>query len=441
MTQTLAGAFAAAPDAALERRTMRKVMARLAPLMAIMFLVNNLDRVNVSFAALTMNQDLGLTALSYAWGAGIFFVGYFLFEIPSNLIMERVGARLWMARIMITWGLISGATAFVVDHTSFLIVRFLLGAAEAGFVPGILLYITYWFPPRYRARAIALFLVAQPLSFAVAGALSAPLLKMDGVLGLHGWQWMFILEAVPSVLLAFVVLRVMTDKPKQAAWLTAEERDWLEREVGQPETHASPKEQLKLIANRRVALLCAIYIGRTTAMYGISLFLPLILKGMGLSNTQSGFLSVIPFAVATVGALAWGYSSDRTGERHWHTIMTMVLAAAGLFAAGLIGPSTLALVAISAAAIGLYAQPACFYALPPMMLASASTAAALAAINSVGNLGGFIGPYVVGWAQEATGSFSGGLYVLAGFAIVSGLLGVILQRLGWDRRPLEFKAA
>jgi MFS transporter, ACS family, tartrate transporter len=436
MDDTLAAAHLAAADDSLERRTMRKVMGRLLPLTALMFLVNNLDRVNVSFAALTMNEDIGLSALAYAWGAGIFFIGYFLFEIPSNLVMERVGARRWMARIMISWGLVSACTALVVGPNSFLLVRFLLGAAEAGLVPGLLVYITYWFPPAYRARAVALFLVAAPLSYAIAGMLSAPILKMDGIAGLAGWQWMFVIEAIPALVLAVLVLFYLTDLPKDAKWLAEDERAWLQAQCLRPAAHASPTAQFKSILNRRVSLLALIYFGRCTAMYGISFFLPLIIKGMGLSNTQTGLVAAVPFLFATIGAVAWGYSSDRKGERHWHTIWTMIFAAGGLAVAGVIGASTWALIAISVAAVGLYSQPGVFWSLPPMMLSTASAAAGIAAINSLGNLGGFIGPYLIGWTQQVTGSYSSGLYLMAGFAGLSGLLGLVLSRLNWEKTAL-----
>lgn len=425
----------AAGDADLERRTMHKVMWRLLPLLALMFLVNFLDRVNVSFAALTMNADIGLSPLAYAWGAGIFFIAYFVFEVPSNLVMERVGARLWMARIMITWGLISGATAFAYDATSFIVIRFLLGAAEAGLVPGILLYITYWFPPRYRGRAVAYFLLAAPLASAIAGLLSAPLLRMHGILGLAGWQWMFIVEAVPALILAVFVLAYLSDTPAKARWLTEAEKAWLEAQCVRPGAHAGVGQQLKAILNRRVALLSAIYFGRTTAMYGIGFFLPLIIKGMGLSNTQTGLVAAVPFMIATVAALAWGYNSDRTNERHWHTIATMLLATIGLAGAAAIGASTWALIAITLAAIGLYAQPGVFWSLPAAMLPPAFAAAGIAVINSLGNLGGFIGPYLLGWTQEATGSYSAGLYVMAGCAAASAVLGMVLSRLGWEHKP------
>jgi ACS family tartrate transporter-like MFS transporter len=421
-------------DAALERRTLRKVMSRLLPLMAAMFLVNFIDRVNVGFAALTMNRDIGLSTIAYAWGAGIFFIAYFVFEVPSNLIMERVGARLWMARIMLTWGLVSGATALVEGPRSFLLVRFLLGAAEAGFVPGMLLYVTYWFPPRYRGRAVAWFFLAAPLSSAIAGLLSVPILRMEGWWGLHGWQWMFLLEALPAVLLAAVVLWYLVDTPRKATWLTGEERDWLERHCERPAEHVRPLAQVRTLLDRRVWLLSAIYVGRTTAMYGVTLFLPLILQAGGLTNQQTGIVAAVPFAAATVGSVLWAYSSDYYDERHWHSIAAVWLAAVGLVAASLVGPSLWALAAISLAAIGLYAQAVCFWALPPMMLSRAAAAAGIAAINSVGNLGGFVGPYLVGWAQATTGNYRAGVLVLAAFAAASGLLGVLLWRIAWDRQ-------
>jgi ACS family tartrate transporter-like MFS transporter len=421
----------------VERRVMAKVMLRLLPLLALMFLVNNIDRVNISFAALTMNDDLGFTTLSYAVGAGVFFIAYFIFEVPSNMIMERVGARIWMTRIMVSWGLVSGATAFVVGEKSFYVLRLLLGMAEAGLFPGLLLYITYWFPPAYRGRAIGLFVVTAPLSFAIAGLLSIPILRMDGVAGLAGWQWLFLLQALPTLVLAAVVWRWMPDQPRDARWLAADETAWLESQTTRRPAHVGVRQQLRLLADKRVVMLSAIYIGRTTAMYGVSLFLPLIVKAMGLSNTATGYVTAIPFGVATVGLVLWAYSSDRTGERHWHAAAAAALAAAGLLAAGIIGPSTWALIAISAAAVGLYAQPAAFYALPPTMLSVSVLGAAMAVINSVGNLGGFIGPYAVGWTQQATGSYSVGLYLLAACAALSAVLSVVLKRLRWETPPAE----
>ena len=411
---------------------MRKVMWRLPPLMALMFLVNQLDRVNVSFAALTMNRDIGLDALSYAWGAGIFFLSYFAFEIPSNLILERVGARLWIARIMITWGVISGAMALVTGPASFLIVRFLLGAAEAGFVPGLVLYITWWFPPGYRARATALFFFAAPMGNAVSGLLSVPLLKLNSVAGLAGWQWMFIAEAVPALLLGLYILRYLKDRPRDAAWLTPQERDWLERQVEGGRTPHGVAVQLRAILNRRAGLLSLIYLTRNMAMYGVSLFLPLILSGAGLSNTQVGFSATIPFLTAALGAVVWAWHSDRRNERHWHTINAMALAATGLTLSAFLGPSAWSLVAISIAAIGLYAQAVCFWSLPPLMLSATAAAAGIAAINATGNLGGFLGPYIVGATVRGGTDFSAGLYLMAGCATVSAGLSYFLMRLKWD---------
>jgi MFS transporter, ACS family, tartrate transporter len=419
-----------------ERALMGRIMVRLLPLLAAMFLVNNIDRVNISFAALTMNPDLGLSTLAYAWGAGIFFVAYFLFEVPSNLIMERVGARRWMTRIMASWGLVSGAMAFASGETSFYVLRFLLGAAEAGLLPGMMLYITYWFPPRYRARAIGLFIVTAPLSYVFAGLLSVPLLGMDGIAGLAGWQWLFLVQAAPTLLLAVVVWFLLPDRPRDARWMSAAEAAWVEANT-QVTPHADVATQLRALLDRRVALLSIIYITRTTAMYGISLFLPLIVKGMGLSNAQTGVVSVIPFLFATGGLLLWSYNSDRTGERHWHAITAMVLATAGLAAAAGLGPSVWALVAISVAAIGLYAQPVPFWALVPTMLSTAAVGSGMAIINSIGNLGGFVGPYAVGWIQHRTDSYIGGLYLLAACAFASGVLSILLLRLRWDEPDLQ----
>jgi ACS family tartrate transporter-like MFS transporter len=410
---------------------MGKVTWRLLPLMALMFLVNQLDRVNVSFAALTMNRDIGLNTLAYAWGAGIFFIAYFVFEVPSNLVMERVGARRWIGRIMISWGLVTGATALVTGPFSFLFARFLLGAAEAGFVPGLLLYITYWFPPRYRAGATAVLFFFAPMGNAVAGLMSVPLLSLNG-LGLKGWQWMFVAEAVPALLLGLYILARLCDRPRHARWLPEEEKAWLEAQL-ESGHHQSLSDQVRALFDRQVGLLSAIYFFRTMAMYGVSLFLPLILAGAGLSNSQVGFAATAPFAAAGIGAVIWGWHSDRRNERHWHTMSAMLLAAAGLAAAPLLGPSLWSLAALSAAAIGLYAQAVCFWSLPPMMLKTGIAAAGIAAINATGNLGGFVGPYLVGATVRGGGDYSAGLYLMAGSALLSAVLSFVLMRLKWEQ--------
>jgi ACS family tartrate transporter-like MFS transporter len=419
-------------DTALERRTMRKVMWRLLPPMVLMFLINQVDRVNISFAALTMNRDIGLDTLTYAWGAGAFSLAYFAFEIPSNLILERVGARVWIARIMITWGIISGATALASGLTGFLIARFLLGAAEAGFVPGLMLYITWWFPPQYRARATAWFFFASPVGNALAGLLSVPLLKLDGRFGLVGWQWMFVAEAVPAVLMGLWVLRYLRDRPCDVSWLTGEERAWLDIHVDTTSQAHSARDEVMAICNRRAGLLAGIYFSRNMVMYGVSLFLPLLLSGAGLSNSAVGLTTSIPFITAAVGAVVWASSSDRRNERHWHCISAMLLAALGLAVSARLGASAWSLLAISLAAVGIYAQAVCFWSLPPLILGTATTAAAFAAINAIGNLGGIFGPYVVGATARGNTDFTAGLYLMAGCAAVSAGLSFLLMKLKWD---------
>jgi ACS family tartrate transporter-like MFS transporter len=411
---------------------MAKVTWRLLPLMALMFLVNQLDRVNVSFAALTMNRDIGLDALSYAWGAGIFFIAYFVFEVPSNLVMERVGARRWIGRIMISWGLVTGATALVTGSSSFMVARFLLGAAEAGFVPGLLLYITYWFPPRYRAGATAVLFFFAPMGNAVAGLMSVPLLSLNA-LGLKGWQWMFVAEAAPALLLGLYILVRLCDRPRHARWLSEDEKAWLEAQLESGHRHQALQTQVRALFDRRVGLLSAIYFFRTMAMYGVSLFLPLILAGAGLSNRQVGFAATVPFAAAGIGAVIWGWHSDRRNERHWHTLSAMLLAAIGLAATPLLGPSLWSLAVLSAAAIGLYAQAVCFWSLPPMMLKAGTAAAGIAAINATGNLGGFVGPYLVGATVRGGNDYSSGLYLMAGCALASAILTFVLMRLKWEQ--------
>lgn len=419
-------------DTALEQRTMRKVMWRLLPIMVLMFLINQLDRVNVSFAALTMNHDIGIDALGYAWGAGAFFLAYFAFEVPSNLILERVGARLWMARIMITWGIISGATALVSGQTGFLIVRFLLGAAEAGFVPGLMLYITWWFPPHYRARATAWFFFASPVGNAMSGLLSIPLLKLDGLFGLTGWRWMFIAEAAPAVLMGLWVLRYFKDRPGDVSWLTSEEHAWLTARVETAGPTHSIRDEIRAICNRRAGLLASIYLSRNMVMYGVTLFLPLILAGAGLSNSAVGLMASIPFIAAGFGAVIWAWSSDRLNERHWHCISAMLVVAAGLGISAWLGVSAWSLLAISVAAIGIYAQAVCFWPLPPLVLGAATSAAAFGAINAIGNLGGFLGPYIVGATVRGNTDYTYGLYLMAVCAAVSAALSFLLKTLRWD---------
>ncbi|HZP86852.1 MAG TPA: MFS transporter [Burkholderiales bacterium] len=408
-----------------EKRLFLKISRRLLPLVVVSYLIAYIDRTNISFAALTMNQDLGFSAYLYGWGAGIFFIGYALFEVPSNLILERIGARVWIARIMFTWGLISALMATVSGPTSFLILRFLLGVAEAGFFPGIIFYFTYWYPAAYRARVISTLFLAVPISNAVASMISGAILNMDGILGLRGWQWMFILEAVPAMLLAAVVLKVMTDRPAHANWLSASERDWLEREL-QAERHkiegAGKLNLLAALKDPRVLALSAIYFTSVTAGYGITFFLPQIVKGLGLSNLMTGFVTAIPYTVGILGLLAWGYSSDRHHERRWHLIAATSVAAIGFLGVGLLTGSFWAIAAMSIVTIGLYGSRPSFWPMPSMFLTGAAAAGGIALINSVGNLGGYVGPFIVGWIKDSTKSFEMALYFLAACALASATI-------------------
>jgi len=410
----------------IQKRTMTKVSWRLLPLIVVIYFVAYIDRTNVGFAAFGMNKELGFTAYLYGWGAGIFFLAYFLFEVPSNVILARVGARWWIARIMITWGIVAAAMAFTAGPISFLVLRFLLGAAEAGFFPGIILYFTFWFPKAYRARVLASLYLAVPGSNAVSAILSGAILQLDGYLGIAGWKWLFILEAVPSILLAFVVLAVMTDRPALAHWLKPEERDWLESEL--------EKERAALVADhgsltlyqsltdRRVISLAFIYMTIVTATYGITFFLPLIVKGAGFSDAMTGVITAVPYVIGTIGMVLWSYSSDRHNERRWHFIVACLVATAGLIASGWLGTSWWALAAMSVATVGLYGSKPAFWPLPSEFLSGKGAAAGIALVNSIGNLGGFAGPYAVGWLKDSTGSYQSGLYFLAACAFLSAVI-------------------
>jgi ACS family tartrate transporter-like MFS transporter len=426
---------AAEATSAIERRTIAKVSWRLLPLVALAYCIAYIDRSNISFAALTMNKDLGFSAYIYGWGAGIFFFGYFLFEIPSNLILEKIGARIWIARIMITWGIISGLTALITGTTSFLIIRFLLGAAEAGFFPGMILYLTYWFPAEYRGRVISTLFIAQPVANAAASIASAAILDMDGMLGIKGWQWIFIIEAIPAVLLGLVILRIMTDRPGHADWLAEDERSWLQARLDGESRQVESTGRMtwtKALADPRVVALSLIYLMSVTANYGIVFFMPQIIKGIGLSNMMTGLLSSLPYVVGTVGLLAWGWSSDRNKERRWHLIAASTVGALGLAFAGWSGASYWALLGMSAATVGIYGSRAAFWPMPSLFLTGTAAAGAIAMINAVGNLGGYVGPFVVGWIKDSTQSFGAGLYFLAACSLMAAVITFFAARAAGD---------
>lgn len=412
----------------LEQTTMRKVYLRLLPFAIVTYFFCFIDRVNVGFAALTMNKDLGLTASMFGFAAGAFFWGYCLFEVPSNLIMEKVGARLWIARIMITWGILSGATAFCTGPYSFLVLRFLLGVAEAGFFPGLVLFFTYWFPDRHRARIVAGFYVALPVAVMTGAPISTALLGLDGLQGLAGWQWIFIAEAAPTVLLGIAVLFYVTDRPAQARWLSAEERIWLTAIIDDERRRIEARRKVSLLRSffdPKVLLLSLNYLGMVTAGYGVVFFVPQIIKQLGLTNMQVGWATMIPYFCGAVSVVTWSWISDRMGERRWNLFWACVVAATGLVVAGLFSGTYGALIGISIAAVGLNGKQGPFWSMPSMFLTGTASAAGIAWINSIGNLGGSIGPFIVGWIKDSSGSFAGGLYCLAGFALMSAAVAAL----------------
>jgi len=407
-------------------RTILKVRRRLIPFLALLYFVAYLDRVNVGFAALQMNAALGLSPLDYGRGAGIFFLGYFLFEVPSNLALARVGARIWIARIAIVWGIVSIATLFAVGPRSFSAIRFLLGAAEAGFFPGIVFYFTSWFPARERARAVAQFSIASMAAGSVGAPLSGALLSLRGVGGLDGWQWLFLVEGLPAVVLGVIALAYLDDGPASAAWLRDDEKNWLIDALQRERDDASQAHLSTVrvsLLDPRVWRLAFVLFLIVTSGYGFSFFLPQIVKRLsGGSNLVVGLLTALPFIAGGIGMITVAAHSDRTGERRWHVAASAAVAAAGLAASSVTGSAALALAALSVGAVGLYSATPPFWSLPTAFLRGAGAAAGIGLINSVGNLGGFVGPYVMGWMQDASGDFRIGLRVLAVSAVCSGLL-------------------
>ncbi|HEY4125536.1 MAG TPA: MFS transporter, partial [Rhizomicrobium sp.] len=390
------------------------------------YVVNFLDRVNVGFAALTMNRDLGLGAEAFGVGAGIFFLGYFFFEVPSNVILEKVGARLWIFRIMFTWGLVSMAMAFAQGPWSFYGLRFLLGVAEAGFFPGMMLYLTYWFPQSERAKYNSLFFAAIPLSSALGSPLSGFVLGFDGVAGLHGWQWLFLLEGLPSCILAFAVLLALPDKPAKANFLTDEEKQFVATTLAR---EAIPHGSLWAgLSDPRVWILAVTDIGIIIALYGLGLWLPQIVKAMGFTNLETGFVVALPYIASTICMILWARSSDSLRERVWHVAIPALFASASLFAAALLGANLWAIAALTCASIGIYAALVTYWTLPPSFLGGTAAAGGIAIINSVGNLGGFFGPTMMGWLKQSTGGYEAGMLVLAGFLIVPAVVVVLLGR-------------
>ena len=416
----------------IERATMRKVTWRLVPFLMVCYFFALLDRVNVGFAGLQMNRDLGFTPAVFGLGASLFFVSYFLVEVPSNLALQRYGARRWIARIMITWGLVSALMALVVGPYSFYGMRLLLGAAEAGFFPGVLLFLTYWFPSQYRARIVAIFMTSIPIASFLGSPMSALLLEMNGLGGLKGWQWLFILEGVPTVLLGIVCLFFLTDRPSQARWLSEAQRTWLNQRI---EGEAAKRKAighlslLQLARNKYFIVMAVVASGASAAGTSLSIWQPQLLKTFGLTTLQTGFVNSIPYGLATIAMILWGRHSDRTRERRWHTAMALLLIAGGLgaisFAPQMIVPIVFLL---SLALVGAYSFKGPFWALTSSWLSASTVAAGLAGINAIANLvgGGMIS--LIGVIKEATGSFALSLLPLVALTTAGAICILVVSR-------------
>jgi ACS family tartrate transporter-like MFS transporter len=411
----------------MDRSVFAKATWRLIPFMGLLYVIAYLDRVNVSTASLTMNKDLGLSPEVYGFGAGIFFLGYFLFEVPSNVILERVGARIWISRIMLTWGVVSMANAFATGPVSFFVVRFLLGVAEAGFFPGMVLYLTYWFPSAHRARLVALFLAAIPLANVIGGPLSGWILGMEGVQHLHGWQWVFLIEGAPSVFLGLLVLRLMPNGPADAKWLSDDERCTIANALAAEPPHVHTT-LAAMFADPCVWLLAIPDFGIVLALYGVNLWLPQIVREMGYSIRDTSFISAAPYMIAMVVMVFWGMSSDARHERIWHISTAALMGAGGLIGAALFKSHVEVLMSLTLAVAGTYAALAVFWTLPPSFLGGTAAAGGIALINSISNLGGFWGPAIMGTIRQHTGGFSAGLGVLAVGLISSAVLVLFVGR-------------
>jgi ACS family tartrate transporter-like MFS transporter len=409
----------------------RKITWRIVPFLILLYFVAFLDRINIGFAALTMNRDVGLTSQMFGLGAGIFFFGYFIFEVPSTVILHRVGARFWIGRVMITWGIVSIAMAFTKGPISFYILRFLLGLAEAGFFPGIILYLSYWFPAKKRSEVTAMFMAAAPIAGFIGSPVSGALMQLHGLLGLKGWQWLFLIEGLPAVILGFITFSFLTDRPTNATWLAEEERNWLSSEIlrEQNEIKAPQRQSIaRTLADWRVLALSLAYFGTSAGLYTIGIWAPLIVSNLGYSVLQVGFLVAIPNLIAVVGMILWSRNSDRTGERYGHAAIACLVAAAGMALAAEAHSSTvLAITGLSLTAFGVSAAKPPLWSIPTTFFAGTAAAASIGFINALGTLGGFAGPYMIGSTKGTSGSFSRGLYFVGGTLVLSAATIVILR--------------
>jgi MFS transporter, ACS family, tartrate transporter len=403
-------------------RVFNKVAWRLLPVLTIAYVFNYLDRNNIGFAALTMNRDVGLTATQFGRGAGVLFVGYCFLEVPSNMILYRVGARRWLSRIMISWGLISAATIFVEGPWSFYLLRFLLGAGEAGFFPGVAFFLGHWFPAEYRTRVIAWFMVAIPVSSVIGGALSGALLQMDGLLGLAGWKWLFIVEGLPVAVLGLVVLAVLTERPEEASWLTDDEKRVIREGVSGEVRHREIRQLLPALKDPRVLILGAVQFGFLVGSYGVGIWLPQIIKLGHLSNLQIGFVTSGVYAVASASMILWANHVDRGGNKVVNLALSCALGGVGLLGAVVTENFWLSLAGLTLSLAGINAARGIFFTIPMRFLTGIALAGGIAFINSIGTAGGFVGPYAVGWLTDETGSFTAGLAFMAAFLLASAAL-------------------
>jgi ACS family tartrate transporter-like MFS transporter len=404
-----------------EDRIFVKCAWRLIPFMMLLYVVNFVDRLNVGFAALTMNRDLGFSPSVFGFGAGVFFVGYVPFQVPANVILARVGARRWIFCILAIWGLVSASTAFVQGPMSFYVLRFFLGAAEAGFFPGMVFYLTLWFPQAYRARFTANFMVAIPLAGIIGGPLSSLVLGMDGVLGFHGWQWLFLVEGLPAFLLAFAVIKLMPDGPASSGWLSAAEKTIIASRLA-AEVSVEHRNLWRALRDPRVLALGLAGLGFSAGLYGTTVWLPQIVQAMGFPNLAVGFIVALPYVASMAAMVLWGRASDVRGERIWHVALPWLLAAAGFAGASVAQDYLLVLVALTLAMVGILAAVGPFFSLPSSFLRGTAAAGGIALVNAIATVGGFAGPYVIGVLREATGGYAASMVALAVGLVVSAII-------------------
>lgn len=430
---------------AIEKQTMGKVKVRLIPFLLILYFFCLLDRVNVGYAALTMNADLGISAAEYGLVAGIFFIGYFLFEVPSNIIMTKVGARKWIGRILITWGLVSALCGCIQTATHLYIIRFLLGVMEAGFYPGVMLYMTYWFPAKDRAKVVTLFMLALPLSAVIGAPLSGLILDHVHVLGLQSWRWLFLLEGLPTFFAGIITWFILPNKPSDAKWLAKDEANWLEQTIEEEHAMVAKKHKQskwKALTGGTVWLLAIIYFSKTCAFYGVSFFAPTLIKQLtvGLSNFEIGVFNAVPLIIASFFMIFWSCHSDRTGERYLHVATSVFLCGIGVIGLGFTSSPVMAFIFLTIVFCGAYSIYGAFWAMTSMIFSGEFAAIAMAAINSIANLGGFVGPVGIGALRAATGSNQYGFYLIAGFLIASTLITLGLKQVNQRKEiPVESK--